>query len=74
MYIYFRERIGSLKTETGQITDDEEEMSSISNKYLTLYLLEELNIMPSAEQVYVGGEEDRLTTFINRNIVCYVIY
>ncbi|XP_069158943.1 uncharacterized protein [Procambarus clarkii] len=54
------EGVGPLKAETGQVTDGDGEMSGIFNKYfVSVFTKEELNNVPSAEQVYVGGDEDR---------------
>ncbi|XP_069168696.1 uncharacterized protein [Procambarus clarkii] len=56
------EGMGPLKAETGQVADGDGEMSGVFGKcFVSVFTKEELNNVPSAEQVYVGGDEERLT-------------
>nr|XP_045595244.1 uncharacterized protein LOC123756208 [Procambarus clarkii] len=55
--------MGPLKTETGRVADGDGEMSDIFGKYfISVFAGEELDNVPSAEQVCVGGGGDGLTS------------
>ncbi|XP_069170715.1 uncharacterized protein [Procambarus clarkii] len=57
------EGMGPLKTETGQVADGDGEMSGVFDKYFVSVFAEgELDDVPSAEQVCVGGDGDGLTS------------
>ncbi len=66
-----REKIGPLKTDTGDVIDDSEGMSKLLNNYfLSVFTQQNLSSLPEGVQVYEGNDNDRLRDVtITRQIV-----
>ncbi len=66
-----REKIGPLKTDTGDVIDDKEGMSKLLNNYFrSVFTQENLSTLPEGVQVYEGNDNDRLRDVtITRQII-----
>ncbi len=66
-----RERIGPLKTEAGEITENGEEMSNLFNDYfLLVFTRENQDTMPTGEEVFQEEDNEKLRDAImTRHVV-----
>jgi hypothetical protein len=55
-------KIGPLKDHTGQIVSDNKAAADLLNQYFSsVFTVEDTNIMPVAEQIFTGNNDDKLT-------------